>query len=260
MRAFVVASFAAACCAVAVCPVPAQVAPEPSASPAAQLPEIGRVRATSAACAAMRDLVIPAFAAARRADARFAETQKRLPKYGEIAGDPGNRTSVVRESELSKLSIDAANLLQESQRIAQLLADPRLANDVGDPSVAAERAQLQEVYAAQQTRAAILSEFVQRESTSLSRANVGMEDGHALDKKGGKKGGEAPVKDPQETIPRTPLPAYTKQPNGMPLLNSEFPQMNKATLGDWGSSAAKLVRDKENAAAKTFLPLAQGCR
>lgn len=202
----------------------------------------------------MRDLVIPAFAAARRADARFAETQKRLPRYGEVAGDLSNRSTVVRESELSKLSIDAANLLQESQRIAQLLGDPRLSKNVTDPGVAAERAQLQEVYAAQQTRAAILSEFVQRESMSLSRANLGMEDSGATRSR-------IPTQSrTEEALPGTPLPASTRQPNGMPLLNSEFPQMNKATLGDWGSTAAKLVRDKENGAAKTFLPLAQGCR
>lgn len=233
----------------------AQVTPGPSASPAAPttLPEIGRIRATSAACAAMRDLVIPAFAAAQRADMRFAETQKRLPSYGEIVADPSNRSGIVRESALHRLSMDAANLLQESQQIAKLLGDPRLASSVTDPAVVAERARLQELYAAQQTRAAILSEFTQRESMALARANVGMEGNGAF------SGRHAPAAQSIDELPGTPLPATSAQP-GMPLLNAEFPSLNRRQISDWGNAAAKIVRDAENDVAKTFLPLANGCR
>ncbi len=234
----------------------AQVTPEPSASPAARstLPEIGRIRATSAACAAMRDLVIPAFAAARRADMRFAETQKRLPSYGVIVADPSNQSGIVRESALHRLSMDAANLLQESQQIAKLLGDPRLASTVTDPAVVAERARLQELYVAQQTRAAILSEFTMRESMALARANVGMEGNGAF------AGRHAPAaQNADDALPGTPLPATSAQP-GMPLLNAQFPDLNRRQMSDWGNAAAKIVRDAENDAAKTFLPLANGCR
>jgi hypothetical protein len=236
----------------------AQVTPEPSASPAARatLPEIGRIRATSAGCAAMRDLVIPAFAAARRADMRFAETQKRLPSYGVIVADPSNRSGIVRESALHRLSMDAASLLQESQQIAKALGDPRLASTVTDPAVVAERARLQELYTAQQTRAAILSEFTMRESMALARANVGMEGNGAFAGRG--KTGIAPAAQSVDANP-APLPATSAQP-GMPLLNAEFPSLNRAQLSDWGNAAAKIVRDAENDAAKTFLPLANGCR
>jgi hypothetical protein len=252
---------AALALAVAVAPPgpSAQVTPEPSASPAARapLPEIGRIRATSAACAAMRDLVIPAFAAARRADMRFTETQKRLPNYGEIVADPLNQSGIVRESALHRLSMDAATLLQESQQIAKLLGDPRLSSTVTDPAVVAERARLQELYAAQQTRAAILSEFTQRESMALARANVGMEGNGAFSGRG--KTGLAPAAQSVDALPGSPLPATSAQP-GMPLLNGDFPALNRRQMSEWGNVAAKIVHDAENDAAKTFLPLANGCR
>jgi hypothetical protein len=257
MRALAVTLLAGTAFLAAAQTVPAQMQPAPAESPAAAagspLPEIGRTRATSAACTAMRDLVIPAFAAARRADMRFAETQQRLPKYGTIVADPWDRSTVVREAALARLSSDAATLLQEAQQISKLLGDPRLSKDVTDPAVVAERTQLQEIYAAQQTRAAILSEFVQRESMTTSRANVGMEDGGGLNSK------MRLAAQNVDALPGTPMPAATRAPAGQPLMNSEFPVMNKATLNDWGNTVAKLVRDKENAAAKTFLPLAQAC-
>jgi hypothetical protein len=261
MRAAVTAAYLAVLAVAAVpCALPAQVpAPaQPSAAASATpIPEIGRVRATSAACAAMRDLVIPAFAAARRSDMRFSETQQRLPKYGEIVADPSNRSSVVREAALHRLGADAANLLADAEQISKLLGDPRLSKNVADPAVALERTRLQEVYAAEQTRAALLNEFVQRESMALSRANVGMEDGGAFSGRG--KTGLAPAATNVDALPGKPLPA-TSAPPGLPLLNSEFGDLNKTQLSGWGNSAAKIVHDAENDAAKAFLPLAQGCR
>lgn len=240
-----------------VASAPSRLVAQVPVTPSSPLPEIGRIRATSAACAAMRDLVIPAFAAARRADMRFTQTQQRLPKYGEIVADPSNQSGIVRESALHRLSMDAASLLQESQQIAKLLGDPRLSKDVTDPAVVAERARLQELYAAQQTRAAILSEFTQRESMALARANVGMEDHGAFAGRG--RTSTAPAGQSVDALPGPPLPATSAQP-GMPLLNAQFPDLNRGQMSDWGNTAAKLVRDAENDAAKTFLPLANGCR
>ncbi|MBV9409392.1 MAG: hypothetical protein JO164_11260, partial [Candidatus Eremiobacteraeota bacterium] len=59
----------------------------PNASTPAPLPEIGRVRSTSPACTVMRDLIMPSVNAALRADARFAETRKRLPNYAVLIDD-----------------------------------------------------------------------------------------------------------------------------------------------------------------------------
>ena len=144
--------------------------PAPTPSPAAGgLPEIGRVRSATPACTVMRDLVIPSFAAARRADARFAETRKRLPDWGELAADAAP-DDPMRQSALAKLDADATKLLGEALVINRALGDPRLAADSTDPVVREERRELQQLYDTQKTRANILWEYVMRKNIAMSKA------------------------------------------------------------------------------------------
>jgi hypothetical protein len=249
--------------AVAATPSPAPpAAPEssPSAAPPnGAIPEIGRTRATSPACTALREVVVPAFAAARRADARFEDTRKRLVRYGNFASGNdtriGNRKvdagTAQREGELAHLDTDASALLQASLQIRKLLEDPRLAKDAKDPLVQAERAQLDRLLAQQQTRANLLSEFVQRESMSAGINRVGMGSDAGISAGG--------------LYPRSPDPAPQAHeppptaPPGMPwLTGDDF--ADRSRLSEWGDRAALAVRATENQAAKTFLTVAQSCR
>ena len=219
-------------------------------APAANLPEIGRVRANSPVCAAMRDLVIPSFAAARRADARFTETRVRLPKYVEIADDPEHRTDVYRESALSKLDADATTILNETLVLNKALGDARL-KDPTDPQVIAAKRQLEQLYATQQARANQLQEFVMRQRNEI--AKNGMGDNSAFGPHNTQ---------PQQTADNTPLkpPPSLKAPPNMPLLNGRIALADKAAINDWSGNMAAAVRKSENLAAQTFLPIAQSCR
>jgi len=219
--------------------------------PAPTLPEIGRVRAARPACTAMRDLIIPSFAAARRADVRFAQTRARLPQYVEFAADPEHRTDVFRESALSRLDADATAILQETLVLNRALGDPRF-KDNTDPQVDAERAQLQQLYNTQQARANQLQQFVMRQRNAI--AKNGMEDPGAFR---GRNGGPTTLID-NARVP-APMPALTAPP-GMPLLSGRIPMADKAAINDWSGSMAAAVRASENQAARTFLPIAQSCR
>jgi hypothetical protein len=243
-------------------PLPSAEAEPPAvAAPSgAPLPEIGRTRATSPACAAMRDIVVPAFAAARRADARFEETRKRLVRYATFASDNGTHIgarrdvddgAVFRESELARLDTDVSRLLQEAQTIKKLIADPRLAPDSKDPLVQAERTQLARVYDQQQTRAALLAEFVQRESMSAGKNLVGMGNDRGIATRSAKL-----PKDP-DPPPASGPPPPTAAP-GMPSLTG-FDVADRSRLGEWGDRAALAVRASENQAAKAFLGIAKAC-
>jgi hypothetical protein len=232
----------------------ARAAETPPAAPASTLPEIGRTRSSSPGCAALRDLVIPSFAAALRADTRFAGTQTRLPRYAEIAADETDHNSVFREAELSRLSVDSAFLLQETLVMKKALEDPRLSSSSRDPQIPALRAELETLYDAQRHRAGLLSEFVLRESTSLGVQRVGMEDGGGLD---GKRRPQATSTRRQNAGPI--IPATTAAP-GMPVLTGLIPIADRARLAEWGNAAAVAVRDSENHAARVFLPLARECR
>ncbi|MEA2689751.1 MAG: hypothetical protein QOD51_2358, partial [Candidatus Eremiobacteraeota bacterium] len=222
-------------------------------------PEIGRTRANSPACAAMRDLVIPAFAAARRADARFEETRKRLVRYATFVSDNITRNGArkvddytgFREGELARLDTDASRLLQEAQTIKKLIEDPRLAPDSKDPAVQAERTELARLYDQQQTRAALVAEFVQRESMSANKKLVGMGDDAGIAPRSGKF-----VKEP-EPAPQSAAPPPTAAP-GMPAL-STVDIADRRGLSEWGDRAALAVRASENQAAKAFLPIAKAC-
>ena len=249
---------AALALALAIAGTTAQVpAPAPTEVPAAvpsDLPEIGRTKATTPACAAMRDLVIPSFAAAKKADARFVETQTRLPKYAEIRADAKNdrnktRDDSFQESMLSRLEQDAANLLGYSAFIAKALGDPRLAADSKDPDVQDERAQLQAVYAVQQARAKMIAEFVARERMALSTGQLTVD---------GTMQKMAPLPRAPEPTPQAVAADTTAAP-GMPLFSGiAFADKDRANA--WGRDMSKAVAAVENRAAKSFLPLAQRCR
>lgn len=245
-----------------LCCLAATPTPEPSPT---TLPEIGRVRATSAACAVMRDLVIPSYAAAMRADARFAETRKRLPQLADLLGDYYHQRAKVKndgvflEAAVTRLGVDSANLLREAATIRKLLDDPRL-RDTQDPSVQAERAALQQVYEMQQARANALSEFATRQSVELGRDYVGMESDFS------KTGKQIMAEvDPDRTgedlrhVP-SPIPAPTISARaGMPLITG-LEARDRAALDEWAAGAQRAVRQSENQASRTLLPLAQACR
>ena len=218
--------------------------------PAPQLPEIGRVRSATPACAAMRDLIIPSFAASRRADARFAETQKRLPNYVEIADDPEHRTDVYRESALSRLDQDATALLQEALMLNKALGDPRLSAEQKDPEVSAERRALQQLYESQMTRANLLTEFVTRQRVAI--AKNGIDTGTSAFGVRHAPSTAAPLRTEQ------PIPALTAPP-GMPVLGG-IDLSDKQQIDQWAGEIQTFVRSGENQAAKVFLPIAQRCR
>jgi hypothetical protein len=208
----------------------------------------------------MRDLVVPAFAAARRADMRFEDTRKRLVRYATFASDNGTHIgarhdvddgAVFRESELARLDTDVSRLLQEAQTIRKLMDDPRLAPDSKDPLVQTERAQLGSVYDQQQRRAALLAEFVQRESMSANKNLVGMGNNLGIASRDGTF-----AKDPDPT-PQSAPPPPSAAP-GMPSL-SRFDVADRSRLGEWGDRAALAVRASENQAAKAFLGIAKAC-
>jgi hypothetical protein len=227
--------------------------PEPAPS---DLPEIGHTKSTTPACAVMRDLVIPSFAAARRADARFAVTQTRLPRYAEARADVKNDRNTagtdnqivegLQESLLSQIDQDAANMLGYAAFIGKALGDPRLAADSKDPDVQEERAQLQALYAVQQSRAAALAELAARDRVKLTTSQMG-----AARIKG--KMAEATVSDAA-----SPQPFETAAPAMPNFSGNSF--ADKQRMSAWTRDMAKAVADAENRAAKSFLPLAQRCR
>jgi hypothetical protein len=221
----------------------------PAGSAAAPLPNIGRTRSVSPGCAAMRDLVIPSFQAALRADKKFAETRKRLPNYGEIAADPLHKDDAFRESILHQLGRDASTLMEEALVMNRALGDPRISAENKDPQVVAQRRGLQELYVAQVTRANLLNEFVMREQMAVSRR--GLEDNGAFASRQSVNSRTAP-------IPDMPVPALTAPPY-MPL-RSGMSMADRNSLDDWGNSLSVYVRKSENEAAKTFYPIARSCR
>ena len=249
MSHLIAAASVAVAVALGTVPVCAQIAAAQTAAPeASPLPEIGRVRSTAPACAAMRDLIVPSFSAAERADNRFVQTRLRLPQYAEIAADKEHHNDVFRASALAKLDADATALLTEAQWLDKALRDPRL-KDTTDPQVVAERTGLQQLYVVQKARANQLQEFVMRERNATVRH--GMEDSGAF----GGKIAPLPVSADQ---PPSDAPGLNA-PRGMPLLTGVSAMADKASLNEWSLNMAAAVRFGENQAAKTFLPIAKSC-
>jgi hypothetical protein len=215
-------------------------------APLTTLPNIGHVRSTTTACAAMRDLIIPSFAAARKADMRFAQTQVRLPQYADLVDDELKREPIYRETALARLDDDAMQLLDQTLVLNRALGDPRLSAKSTDPDVIAERQALQRLYDAQKSRADLLNEFVIRERAAIAMAGVDT------------SGRDFSKQQPNTTPPPIPIPNLTAPP-GMPLFTGSD-LGDKNNVREWGNNMTAHVRYNENLAAKTFLPIAQRCR
>ena len=254
MKRAIASSLLAALLAAGTAVVRAQPEPTPAPSALPDLPEIGRTRATTTACAFMRDVVVPAFAAAQRADARFGVVRTSLPRYIQLKSDYNTQRAPIKsdgnmlEAQYNRLSVDTASLLRDTDAIRKLLDDPRMSASSNDATVRGEREQLERVYAAQQARASALSELMLRESAYLSLHMVGWEDPAAF----------ATMNLPKiPDHPPRPTPKMTAPP-GMPVLTG-FDAEDRARVGDWGAAMTRTVRTSEEQAAKAFLPLAQGC-
>ena len=213
--------------------------------PPSVLPPIGRVRAATPACTAMRDLVIPSFAAALKSDQVFAQTSKRLPQYTDFANDKMAEGTAYRESVLAKLDMDASALLKNAQSIEHALHDPRLAEDSKDPQIQAERQQLERLYEYQQARASLLAQFVIREQVKYGQSGIGDNSGLS-------------TQHLDMSATPTPMPGLTAPP-GMPLMTG-VAMSDRNAVNEWSAGITAEIRQNENQAAKTFLPIAQKCR
>ena len=225
---------------------PPDASPQPAPS---DLPEIGRVRAISPACGAMRDLAIPAFLAAREADKRFENAGKTLPDYVKAIADDSRinpEPAVLREMRLSRLASDNIKMLQDAKTIADALGDPRLAADSRDPLVQIERQQLMSLYDSQITRASELNQFVMREENVVALLGIGSTTAFSS-RNGGKPAA-------------TPEPRQTTTPYGMPVLGGRNGYTDAASIRDWTSQIASNVKENENQVAKAFFPIAKGCQ
>ncbi len=225
----------------------------PTPAPAFSLPEIGHVRSATPACAVMRDLIIPSFAAARRADARFALTRPKLPQYAALVDDPEHRTDIYRESALARIDSDADALLKETLIINKALGDPRISADSKDPQVMAERKALQELYDTEKVRANLLTEFVIRQKVAIATNGIDTTNQAFGTRNSNMQQPQAPL-----TAPPMPDPTLTAPP-GMPLLNGND-LADRQQISQWGADLTAAVAYSENRAAKTFLPIAQSCR
>ncbi|MDP9104622.1 MAG: hypothetical protein M3N49_01690, partial [Candidatus Eremiobacteraeota bacterium] len=150
--------------------------PGPSASPGFVLPEIGRVRAATPACAVMRDLIAPAYAASMRADVRFAKIRKGFPKYVDVADDRNDRYGARHAMIIAELDRDAQALRDDALVLNRALGDPRLVRPT-DPQVIAEKRELQQLYDHQSGRANSIFEFVTREQAAIMRSGIVTADG-----------------------------------------------------------------------------------
>ncbi|MBV9438966.1 MAG: hypothetical protein JOZ24_03125 [Candidatus Eremiobacteraeota bacterium] len=230
-------------------PLPVESAPpSPSAAGQPTLPEIGRVRSTRPGCIAIRDLVVPSFSSALKADELYATTVvPRLDKYAEINADPN--AGVSRTAALHNLDRNVSTMLERAREIGRALGDPRVAASVGDPEVLQVRSALQTLFAAQIARAGALSQFVQRETQKDSLAGIGSTNAF----NGSPDTGGAPA---IPDVASTPLP-------GMPILHGAaggLPLADRNNMNDWATAVRVQTRARENQAAKTFYTIAQSCR
>ncbi len=231
-------------------PLPAT--PIPLATPVPNLPEIGRVRSQLPPCAVMRDLVIPSFEAARRADARFDKTSKTLVSYARAVDDKDSKYTVVHEMWLSRLSQDVANFYEDTQKIAKALGDPRFDRRTPDPQVQAERNELEQLYEVQQARANLLSQYVQREQRDVAVNTDNDNSGLAS-----RSAGPAQLQPPPLPL-SAPAPSTTARPIDRPVLTGNSVQ-DEQYMRDWAQGVKASIRYSENEAAKTFYPIAMNC-
>ena len=216
--------------------------PGPSASPGIALPEIGRVRAATPACAVMRDLIAPAYAAAVRADARFAKIRKGFPKYVDVADDRSDRYGARHAMIIAEMDRDALALREDALVLNRALGDPRFVRPT-DPQVIAEKRELQQLYDNQSGRANLIFEFVTREQAAIMRS--GMDTG---------TGGVGAVPLP------TPVDQATSAPFGMPPPLRGIELIDRNALDGWAGTIAVQVRASEHRMAEALLPISQSCR
>jgi hypothetical protein len=237
-------------------PMPAPAPPASPAPAASVLPEIGRVRATPAACAVLRDLAIPAAVAAQRADARFGEMQTvMLPNFASVRSDYFSQRAPVRtdgiflEAQFTHLSDNLTSQLQQIETIRKLLDDPRLAN-TNDPAIAAQREALEALYAAEQERARALFEFLQRQAKTMQRNMVGYEDPAAIVKM---------------NMPRNPEQGWERRNAYNHFIPPEIPRLtgfvleDKERLNRWTGALANQVRANEAVMQTVARAVAQTC-
>jgi hypothetical protein len=222
--------------------------PTPPPAPETTFPEIGRVRSLAPPCTAMKDIVIPSWEAAKSADKRFELAQSTLPKYAATIDDDFNRWGVQREMQLSKIDQTVSNMMANTLTINKLLGDPRISAKSPDPQVQAERAALIEMYQTQQARISILNEFISREKMVVMTHDLGGAANSALGAKGS-------TPDPEIT----PQPGSTRSPWGQPSLNGVSMQ-DSQFMKDWTGQMVAEIKISEERAAKTFYPIAAGCR
>jgi len=218
------------------------------------LPEIGRVRSISPSCAIIHDLIIPSFAAARRADDRFAIASKGVPAYAEALTDHDigesdrsvdQRYGSDAPRQLAHVDQAVTAILHETLVLNRALGDPRFVAGADDPKVVAEQAQLQSMYDAQMARVSILSEFVTREGMTNMKSLPG-----SSGLRGGRHAATASVPDPPK--PATPV---VGQPdlNGLGLNDVPASQ-------NWMTSLDQVIHIREFNAATAFIDLAKDCR
>jgi hypothetical protein len=250
--------------------VSALAAPSPSPSPAPSasgIPEIGRVRVQTPPCTAMRDLVFPSFAAAEKANRVFLEGAPAYAKYAEIAGNfmsddklnarfgkahqPASSDGATlneRNFYLARMSKDLATILQQELPIAKALGDPRIseAAAANDPVIAAERTELQRLYAVQAGRAAVLNEFLLREGVKVARED----DGDAA-------GLSSNTLAPQATP--TPF-SSDRVPFGQPPTIGNDGNADANAVKTWTTAMAQAARAASIDLARDMYPIAQSCQ
>jgi hypothetical protein len=244
LPAAVVAQVPAAGPVLAATPAPA------STTVPADLPEIGRVRSLTPACAAMRDLVIPAFAASQGVSKKFDETAPYFSRYIETIEDEKDNTAL-RDMLLSRMGQNVSLMMRDSQKIAQALGDPRLSPNSKDPAIVEERKQLDLLYDVQMDRANILNEFLIRQNVAIGRSEFSDNSAFA-----GRSPGGSQSLSPQPTA--TPVDIDRRR-FGQPVLDGRNGFADKHVMSDWTNDMAAQAKLAANIAAKGLLPIAKSC-
>jgi len=219
--------------------------PTPAPAPELGFPEIGRVRANTPPCTVMKDIVLPSWEAAKDADKKFLMAQSYLPKYAETLNDNFNRWGPQRDMQFTHIDQAVSNMMSSTLVINKLLGDPRIAADSPDPEVQAERAALIQLYETQQARISVMGEYVQRERLVVMS--------HGMTVAAAAPRGSTPIPEV------TPQAGMTRSPWGQPSLNGISIQ-DSQEMRNWTGQMAVEIKKSEERAAKSFYPIAVGCR
>jgi hypothetical protein len=221
-----------------------QASPVPAPA-ATNYPEIGRTHSTPSSCAVIRDLAGPAFVAARKADQQFGTVASALPNYAQVVDDKNTQWGPARLMLISRIDINLTSMMEDAQVLKKALADPRLAPTVTDPTVQAERTQMQQLYDAETARAGPLFEFVTRERVQILQHDDG--DPNAF------SGGAH-----SQTPPPTPVPIPTATPLWLPQLTG-IGLTDTGAMRTWTSTIGSSVKSSEDSAARLFYTVFKGC-